>query len=185
MHVWPATHSYVWLPRKCNNRTHRRTDRRRTKWSLCATMLRRRHKNLRMILWPQAYNATVIKSTSSQCDNRLTGPTHPTEGAISSAAEVDFDVLYLWSSGNWQLPSQCFVYKPTCSNQLVNNLFLQNPHSGFTEVVNVSANQRPGCSSSSTHHPEKQTIGRGRRVLTVSISLKSVEWSLNKCPTIW
>ena len=30
-------------------RTHKRTDRRRTKWSLCATMLRRRHKNTRHV----------------------------------------------------------------------------------------------------------------------------------------
>ena len=43
MHVSPATHSYMyaWLPRKWNYRT----DRRRTKWSLCAAMLFRRHKN--------------------------------------------------------------------------------------------------------------------------------------------
>ena len=40
MHVFPAKHSYVWLPRKCDFRT----DRRRTKWSLCAAMLRSRHK---------------------------------------------------------------------------------------------------------------------------------------------
>ena len=51
MHVSPAKHSYAWLPRKCDYRTDRRTDgrthiqtnRRRTKWSLCAAMLRRRH----------------------------------------------------------------------------------------------------------------------------------------------
>ena len=45
MHVSPAKHSYAWLPRKCDYRTDRRTDRRQTKWSLCAAMLRRRHKN--------------------------------------------------------------------------------------------------------------------------------------------
>ena len=53
MHVSPAKHSYAWLPRKrdygTDARTHRQTDgridRRRTKWSLCAAMLRRRHKN--------------------------------------------------------------------------------------------------------------------------------------------
>ena len=33
----------VWL---VDTRTDRRTDRRRTKWSLCAAMLRRRYKNL-------------------------------------------------------------------------------------------------------------------------------------------
>ena len=49
MHVSPAKHSYAWLPRKCDNRTDThtntdgRTDRRKTKWSLCAAMLRRRH----------------------------------------------------------------------------------------------------------------------------------------------
>ena len=64
MHVSPAKHSYAWLRRKCDRqtdrqtdwqtdghtdrqtdrRTHGQTDRRRTKWSLCAAMLRRRHK---------------------------------------------------------------------------------------------------------------------------------------------
>ena len=36
----------VRLPRKHDYRTDGRTDRRRTKWSLCAAMLRRRHKNV-------------------------------------------------------------------------------------------------------------------------------------------
>ena len=57
MHVSPAKHSYVWLPRKRDYRTDRhthgqtdgQTDRRRTKWSLCAAMLRRRHKNHKQI----------------------------------------------------------------------------------------------------------------------------------------
>ena len=48
MHVSPAKHGYVWLPRKCDYRTDRfrdgRTDRHRTKWYLWAAMLRRRHK---------------------------------------------------------------------------------------------------------------------------------------------
>ena len=49
MHVSSAKQSYDWLPRKCDNRTdrHRETDRRRTKWSLCAAMLRRQHKNMK------------------------------------------------------------------------------------------------------------------------------------------
>ena len=46
MHVSPAKHSYAWLPIKCDYRTDRRTDRHRTKWSLCAAMLCRRHKNV-------------------------------------------------------------------------------------------------------------------------------------------
>ena len=49
MHVLPTKHSYVWLPRKCDywkdRQTHGRTDRRWTEWSICATMLRRWHKN--------------------------------------------------------------------------------------------------------------------------------------------
>ena len=48
MHVSPAKHSYAWLPKKCDYRTDRQmdgqTDRRWTKWSLCAVMLRKRHK---------------------------------------------------------------------------------------------------------------------------------------------
>ena len=42
MHVSPVKHSYAWLPRKCDYRTDTQTDRRWTKWSLCATMLCRR-----------------------------------------------------------------------------------------------------------------------------------------------
>ena len=48
MHVSPAKHSYAWLLRKCDYRTERQTDswtnRCWAKWSLCATMLCRRHK---------------------------------------------------------------------------------------------------------------------------------------------
>ena len=58
MHVWPAKHSYAWLPRKCDyqtdTQTDRRTDRHRTKWSLCTAMLCRRHIrafNLTLIAW--------------------------------------------------------------------------------------------------------------------------------------
>ena len=44
MHVSPAKHGYVWLPRKCDYQTDTRTDgwtdRRQTKWSLCDTMFR-------------------------------------------------------------------------------------------------------------------------------------------------
>ena len=46
MHVSPAKHSYVWLPRKCDYRTDSQTDRRQTRWFLCAAMLRMRHKNV-------------------------------------------------------------------------------------------------------------------------------------------
>ena len=43
MDVSPAKHSYAWLPRMCDYQT-----RRRTKWPLCAAMLRRWHKNVRL-----------------------------------------------------------------------------------------------------------------------------------------
>ena len=49
MDMSPAKHSFVWPPRKCDYRTDTQTDGqtdiRRTKWSLCAAMLRRQHKN--------------------------------------------------------------------------------------------------------------------------------------------
>ena len=57
MHVSPAKHSYAWLPRKCDYRTDThtntdgRTDRRKTTWSLCAAMLRRRHNKWGKIIW--------------------------------------------------------------------------------------------------------------------------------------
>ena len=40
--------------------------------------------------------------------------------------------------------------------------FLCIPFSGFREVENVSANQRPGRSSCFSDRPEKQKLGRGR-----------------------
>ena len=43
IHMLPAKHSYAWLPRKCNYQ-YRQTHA-RTKWSLCAAMLRGWHKN--------------------------------------------------------------------------------------------------------------------------------------------
>ena len=47
MHASPAKHSSAWLPRKCDYRTYRQTDgqtdRRQTKWSLCAATLCRQH----------------------------------------------------------------------------------------------------------------------------------------------
>ena len=39
------------MTEKCDRRTDRQTDRRRTKWSLCAAMLRRRHKNHIKFCW--------------------------------------------------------------------------------------------------------------------------------------
>ena len=53
MHVSPMKHSYAWLQIMCDYRsdrqrdthTHTHTDRCSTKWSLCATILRRWHKN--------------------------------------------------------------------------------------------------------------------------------------------
>ena len=48
MHVSPAKHSFGKCDRKVwqtDRQTDRHTDGRRTKWSLCVAMLRRRHKN--------------------------------------------------------------------------------------------------------------------------------------------
>ena len=66
MHVSPAKHSYAWLWRKCDYRTdkhtHAHTDRRRTKWSLCAAMLRRQHNKTECILldhWKICINITT------------------------------------------------------------------------------------------------------------------------------
>ena len=42
MNVSPAKYTYTWHPWKCDYRTDRHTDRRRTKRSLYAAMLRRR-----------------------------------------------------------------------------------------------------------------------------------------------
>ena len=52
MQVSPAKHSYVWLLRKCEYWTDRQTDRRRTKWSLCADTLPRQHKKDKVTMLP-------------------------------------------------------------------------------------------------------------------------------------
>ena len=77
MHVSPAKHSYARLPRKCDYRTDththtdRRTERRRTKWSLCAAMLRRRHKK-------------VFNSTNGQTERWISDKEVTTHYLISS-----------------------------------------------------------------------------------------------------
>ena len=43
MHVSPATHSFGKCDRRTDRQTDGQTDGRRTKWSLCVAMLRRRH----------------------------------------------------------------------------------------------------------------------------------------------
>ena len=53
--------SYSWLPRKCDYRTDGRTDRRRTKWSLCAAMLCRRHKNCVAIFKKIMLKSSIFK----------------------------------------------------------------------------------------------------------------------------
>ena len=55
MHVSPAKHSYAWLPRKCDYQT----DRRQTKWSLCAAMFCRWHTNGVSILLPASVCVSV------------------------------------------------------------------------------------------------------------------------------
>ena len=45
MHVSPAKQRFAWLPKECDYWTDGQTDSRQTKWSLCAAMLRRQHKN--------------------------------------------------------------------------------------------------------------------------------------------
>ena len=86
MHVSPAKHSYAWLPRKCDYRTDTRTDRRQTKWSLCAAMLCRRHKKFISHLEIQFFlnNQSYLPSSSLQLGqvqatlrSRLPGVTSP------------------------------------------------------------------------------------------------------------
>ena len=62
MHVSPAKHSYGSVTDgRTDRQTDRQTDRRRTKWSLCVAMLRRRHKNIRKILMlSKRYESTEV-----------------------------------------------------------------------------------------------------------------------------
>ena len=80
MHVSPAKHSYTWLPRKCDYRTDTQTDRRRTKWSLCAVMLRRQHIILLFITyWQQSEGSMCLLPNIAMRDNQesvTTGQTH-------------------------------------------------------------------------------------------------------------
>ena len=82
MHVSPAKHSYAWLPRMCDYRTDRQTyiqtdrhtDRRRTKWSLCAAMLRNRHNKVKphwdlhhiLFLW-ETYLGCILYQWINKC----------------------------------------------------------------------------------------------------------------------
>ena len=65
MHLSPVKHRYVWLPRKCDYRKDRhadgRRDRRRTKWSLCAAMLRRRQNKYPTQLWNVNYGQLLTR----------------------------------------------------------------------------------------------------------------------------
>ena len=57
----PAKHSYAWLPRKCDYRT----DRRRTKWSLSAAMLRRRHNKNRIRIFHTWQKCTKLSQSQA------------------------------------------------------------------------------------------------------------------------
>ena len=55
--------------------------------------------------------------------------------------------------------------------------FLWIPFSGFREVENVSANQRPGRPSCFSDRPEKHKLGRGRWDLaSCQVSVNFVQW---------
>ena len=58
-HVWPAKHSFAWLPRKCDYQIDRPTDRCQTKSSLCAAMLHRQHKIAFEWPWPLTLNTSL------------------------------------------------------------------------------------------------------------------------------
>ena len=88
IHVSPAKQSYAWLPRKFDYRTDgqtdrhtdRRTDGRRTKWSLCAAMLRRRHNEeymcrLRNIAMRDYQESVTTGQTDRQTDRQTDGQT--------------------------------------------------------------------------------------------------------------
>ena len=76
MHESPAKHSSAWLPRKCDYRT----DRRRTRWSPCTAMLRRRHRNVR---------------SPSNKDKRLPPP--PPKGTVNLLR-----INTIYSAPNWK-----------------------------------------------------------------------------------
>ena len=68
MHVSPAKHSYAWLPIKCDYWTDRLTDRRRTKWSPCAAMLRKATQKLWMPLRKWSISLTQWDCMQNHCD---------------------------------------------------------------------------------------------------------------------
>ena len=112
MHVSPAKHSYmyVWLPRKCDYPT----DRRQTKWSLCATMLCRRHKNFKESAWSKF--PVIGKLSYFWFTLHIPGPlvVYPVElavhlytASVNSRISIScrlcyLPIRYLWSSpGRW------------------------------------------------------------------------------------
>ena len=69
MHMWPAKHSYAWLPKKCDYRTDGRT-----KWSLCAAMLRRRHNKICILTDPYFFNMRQLTLIFLFCPDNIAQP---------------------------------------------------------------------------------------------------------------
>ena len=69
VHVSPAKNSYAWLYQESvtTGQTHGQTDRHRTKWSLCAAMLCRQHKNSVMVsAWPWEWQSMTLSNRTSK-----------------------------------------------------------------------------------------------------------------------
>ena len=93
MHVSPAKHSYAWLPKKCD-RTDRRTNRRRTKWSLCAAMLPGQHNNDRI--------------TTMSADWNVCWHNHAIHSLFLLSKASDYRIIKFLST-QYNVVSQCFT----------------------------------------------------------------------------
>ena len=160
MHVSPAKHSYVWLPRKCDYRTDERTDGQTDAGQsdpyvpLCFAGDIKTKCNIQ--IW---FITSVLLCTSMEYF-KTRGP----KGHIS-CTWVQCATFLTDQPG----PQFLFTHRPEKHKigrrrwDLTSCQVSLNSVQGFREEVeNVSANQRPGRPSCFSDWPEKHKLGRGR-----------------------
>ena len=132
MHVSPAKHSYTSVT---DGRTDRQTDGRRTKWSLCVAMLRRRHKNWNLYIFLQLFrrllrHAGIRRTYSRLKPRRPHGRNAPWKLLVirwrSSSVEKSWNrwkVWSVWSHYNWfRVRMSCNIHERKRIQFLLNKI---------------------------------------------------------------
>ena len=110
----PAKCSELWLPRKCDNltETHRQTNRRRTKWSLCVTRFRRQNKN-RIRAYQVKPSCCGLKKFFEALFDLFLPPSKSTPGVHGRSGEKPKRMCGAMSASS--LPSFVTSFKRFCS----------------------------------------------------------------------